>query len=198
MRKPKKPTVPPQIQIDKRQGQISKEEEKRLLFASTDELADSKFLDKALDKANEAFSLTEYKQHNPNTPHVAGRVKAYAKKFPIEFYNLIYNLNGWPVTETSLQERPGIVGKWTNDMVYLRFPKGTLSVLQSLNPFIADGVRLYKHFQLLTDPGEELLEQFIDDAMALMRQSFNWKHFVAQFARKYGPTYQSDFLGELK
>lgn len=177
---------------------ISKEEERKLLFAATEQKITEPFKDENLDKAQEKFNLTEYRHHNPKLALIVGDLKPYRKKFPLEFYRQVYRLNGWAITETSLLERPGVVGKWTNDIIYLRFPKGTLTLLQELNPYIAEGIRLHKHFQRLTDSAEELLEKFIQEAITLMAQSSNWGDFKRRFVRTLGQPYQLDFFESAK
>jgi hypothetical protein len=198
MSKPKSQPPINQTQVNKTQKELDKDDVKRLIFSNTEELADSAFSDKNLDKANEKFSLTEYRLHNPKIARVVGEIKAYRKKFPREFYRLIYKLNGWAITDTSLYNRPGVVGKWTNDLIYLRYPAGTLKYLQMQNPLVADGVRLHKHFQWLNVLGEELLDKFIQEAIDLMGKCSTWGEFVQRFAKDHGKPYQIDLFEEFK
>jgi hypothetical protein len=194
MEDPNKKSVSTGQQVGKVEKRVSKEEERRLLFAATEQKITEPFKDENLDKALEKFSLTEYKVHNPKFSLVIGELKSYKKKFPLEYYRQVYRLNSWPITDTSLFERPGIVGKWTNDLIYLRFPAGTLKILQQVNPVIAKGVRLHKHFQRLTDEAEELLDKFIQDAITLMAQCSTWADFMARFAKELGHPYQLNFF----
>lgn len=126
--------------------------------------------------------------------YIDEEVRKWYKKFPDEFYKLIYKLNGWEWIEGNMGRKPGVVGKWTNDIVYARFPKGILSNLQDKNPIDESGNRKYKHHQLLTDIGNDELKEYISNAIFLMKASSNWSKFKNMLARSLGKTYQADFF----
>jgi P63C domain len=54
---------------------------------------------------------------------------AWAKRFPDEFYQQMFRLRGWQWQGMSVN-RPQIVGKYTNDIVYERLAPGILEELQ--------------------------------------------------------------------
>jgi hypothetical protein len=120
--------------------------------------------------------------------------KPYIQKFPIEFYEEIYKLKGWKLDKESLYNRPGVVGKWTNEIIYSRFPEGTLGKMREKNPYTYDGGRMYKHFQLLNELGELDLELFIGDAIRVMRTCSYWNQFKRKFAKEFGLPYQGDLF----
>lgn len=179
-----------QQQDDKIQEKINKAEEKRKLIADSYEFDNSRGWDENLDKLLEKSRLIGGVKY----PSIIGDVKGYVKKYPLEYYRQIYKLHNWDTSGKKLFNRPGIVGKWTNHLIYLRFPTGTLKELQALNPPNAEGIRIYKHFQWLTVLGEEQLEQFIDDAISLMSECKYWNQFIRKFAKKFGKPWQMDLF----
>lgn len=123
--------------------------------------------------------------------------KPYIGKFPLDFYKQIYRLNGWQWTPENAKRRPGVIGRWTNDIIYDRLAPGILSTLQERNPTTKPGQRKYKHFQFLTnDEGDPLLDRHFSGVLALMRASSSWKKFMALLNRSYpklGDTLYLDF-----
>lgn len=63
---------------------------------------------------------------------------AWAKRFPDAFYREIFRLRGWSWNAMSVA-RPGVVGTYTNDIVYERLAPGILDELRALNPSHDDG-----------------------------------------------------------
>lgn len=53
---------------------------------------------------------------------MAKELRPWVKTFPSEFYKQIYRLNGWPYTENA--GRPGVIGHWTNNIIYKRLAPG--------------------------------------------------------------------------
>lgn len=126
----------------------------------------------------------------------------WAKKFPDSFYKEIYRLNKWPWPPINPSKRPGIVGIYTNDIVYERLPIGVLDKLKELNP-ADDGThrRKYKHHQFLsTDIGQPDLQAHILQVVALMRASTSWKGFLALLDRSLpkGSVFQLDLLQDVR
>lgn len=127
--------------------------------------------------------------------YIEDELQPYYKQFPIEFYKSIYRLNGWPYDDESIKKRPGIIGKWTNDIIYARFPKGVLTKLQEKNPVTKKGYRKYKNFQFLTEEvGIPELKEYISNSMFLMNVSPSWRKFTNMLARALGKTYQGDMF----
>lgn len=125
----------------------------------------------ALNKILEQFLLDE--------------AKKYKVTFPTEFYRMIFKLNGWPWTLQSAQKKPGVVAKWTNDLVYDRLAPGLLEELQEKNP-VVNGKRKHKHFQFLTDEiGEPRLLEHFGGLIALGRVATSWRKFRDMVERAY-------------
>lgn len=122
--------------------------------------------------------------------------KPYIGAFPIEFYKQIYRLNNWPWNPNT-SKRPGVIGKWTNDIIYERLAPGALEQMKVRNPITKPGIRKYKHFQFLTDEvGDPALKALFDGITALQRASPNWNTFLRLLERaypKFGDNLKLDF-----
>lgn len=122
----------------------------------------------------------------------------WAKRFPDSFYKEIYRLNGWHWPPQHSSKRPGIIGQYTNDVIYERLPKGVLDRLKELNP--ADETtkrRRFRHHQFLSeDIGQPDLQKHLLQVIVLMRASRSWKGFLELLNRALpkGKTYQLDML----
>ncbi len=128
--------------------------------------------------------------------YIEEEARKWIKRFPDKFYQLIFKLNGWPYNEETIKKRPGIVGKWTKEIIYSRFPKGILAKMEDKNPLDDKGKRPRKHHQLLTDIGNDELQEYISNAMFLMQSAPNWKRFMNMLARALGKTYQPELTDQ--
>src|SRR5260221_111562 len=94
---------------------------------------------------------------NRETTHLPTRNKQdalagkWAKKFKDDFYKEIFRLNNWKFNPTNFTKRPGVIGKWTVDIIYARFPPSVLGALYDRNPLTEKGYRRHKLHTLLTD-----------------------------------------------
>ncbi len=124
---------------------------------------------------------------------------AWAKRFPDEFYREMFRLKGWPMNPSQVR-RPGIVGTYTNNIVYERLGPGILEELEKRNPKDERGHRRGKHHQLLTDEvGHPALAQHLYAVTGLMRASNNWATFLSILDRAFprkNATIALDFGGE--
>lgn len=110
---------------------------------------------------------------------------AWAKRFPDAFYREIFRLRGWPWNAMSVA-RPGVVGRYTNDIVYERLAPGILEELQKMNPSKDDGGRARKHHQHLTEEiGHPALAQHLHAVIGLMRASATWEQFKSMLDRAF-------------
>lgn len=109
----------------------------------------------------------------------------WAKRFPDEFYRQMFRLKGWQYSSLGFTKRPGVAGKYTNDIVYERLAPKVLEELEKLNPKV-NGYRKDKHHQYLTeDFGHPKLKEHITGVIALMRAAPNWKSFQRMVERVY-------------
>lgn len=110
----------------------------------------------------------------------------WVKTFPDDFYIEMFRLKGWEYRELRFQSRPGVVGTYTNDIIYERLAPGVLDKLQELNPRNENGYRTSKHHQWLTDDhGVPELKSHLSGVIALMKASSTWRDFTRLLARAY-------------
>jgi hypothetical protein len=119
----------------------------------------------------------------------------WAKTFPDEFYENLFKLKGWQYRPLSVK-RPGVVGIWTNDIVYRRLAPGVLKQLRARNPVTETGRRKHKFFQWLSDDyGQPALREHLSNVIFLMKASADWSRFYRALQRaapKFGDTLELD------
>lgn len=116
---------------------------------------------------------------------LAKELAAWAKRFPDEFYQQIFRLKGWKWNGMSVK-RPGVVGKYTTDLVYQRLAPGILAELERLNPKNQRGHRIHKHHQWLTeDIGHPALAQHLYAIIGFMRVADSWEAFHRMVDRAF-------------
>lgn len=109
---------------------------------------------------------------------------AYAKRFPIEFYQEMFRLRGWNIHNPKLLKKPSCVGNYTNDIVYNRLAPGILEELKARNPKDDKGNRKARHHQFLTeDLGHPALSQHLHTVIAFMRAATKWEDFYRMLQR---------------
>lgn len=110
---------------------------------------------------------------------------AWAKRFPDEFYKEIFRLKNWNFDPLSVK-RPGVIGTYTNDIIYERLAPGILNELRQLNPKNEAGYRPQKHHQFLTQEiGHPALAQHMYGVLGLMRASSDWDSFYQKLQMAY-------------
>lgn len=110
---------------------------------------------------------------------------AWAKRFPDEFYKEMFRLRGWKWLSIS-GKRPGIVGTYTNDLVYERLAPGILRELEARNPKDEHGRRKAHHHRWLTeDVGHPALAQHLHAVIGLMRAAGSWDQFYRMLNRAF-------------
>ena len=118
--------------------------------------------------------------------YISEHLLKWAKRFPDSFYKEMFRLKGWNYSQLGFGKRPGVVGKYTNDVVYDRLAPGVLEELRRKNPPNASGNRPHKHHQWLTeDVGHPALRDHLMGVIALMRASRAWDEFKRTLARVY-------------
>jgi hypothetical protein len=181
--------------------QLKKEEEanalRQQLTIGPDLLIEKKASDKSLDQRierielinNEVIDLKQLRQF------INGKIEKYTKKFGQEFYSEIFRLNGWAIpVNGKISHKPGVVGKFTIDIIYGRFPKEVLPELQENNKYNEIGMRLYKHFQFLSPEGLLKLEQYIAESVDVMKRCSYWDEFVKEHAKRFGHPFQTSLF----
>ena len=116
---------------------------------------------------------------------IAKDMRPYIGTFPADFYRQIFRLQNWPWHPNSTK-RPGVIAKWTNDMVYERIAPGVLDELKKRNPTYKTGQRRHKHFQFLSEKvGEPKLRSHFDGLIALAKAAPNWRKFKEMVNKVY-------------
>ena len=116
---------------------------------------------------------------------IARELRPWIKTFPTGFYQEIYRLNGWTFKEEGTA-RPGVIGHWTNNIVYRRLAPGVLEELKNLTPRLENGRLKHKLFQRLSDEvGSPKLLAHLSGVLMLMKYSPNWKVFMERLDKEY-------------
>lgn len=115
---------------------------------------------------------------------LAKELGRWAKTFPDAFYEEMFRLRKWSFTAEGIKRRPGIVGKYTNDLVYMRLAPGILDELRKRNPPNKRGNRKNRHFQWLTeDVGHPKLREHLWAVITLMKASNDWGQLMRMINR---------------
>lgn len=115
---------------------------------------------------------------------ISNEMMRWVKTFSDEFYRQIFRLRGWD--ERKFAERPGVVGKWTVDLVYQRLAPGVLDELRRLTPRDRAGRLKYRLHQHLTlDYGYIALMEHISAVVTMMQLSKDgdWDGFYSNLNR---------------
>lgn len=116
--------------------------------------------------------------------YVAEELRAWQKTFPDIYYREIFRLRGWDFTSSGIKKRPGVVGRWTNTLIYEQLPEGVLEELKKKTPKTKAGNYSARLFQSLTDDvGEPSLVAQLTSVVSLMQISDNWDEFMKHFRK---------------
>lgn len=114
--------------------------------------------------------------------YISSELLSWQKTFPDTFYKEIFRLNGWEYTVQTIKKRPSVIGTWTNKVIYEQLPKGVLLELKKKTPKSQGGNYTARFFQSLTmDTGHPHLTAQLNQVIAIMRISDNWKEFMNNF-----------------
>lgn len=118
--------------------------------------------------------------------YLAKELAAWAKRFPNDFYQEMFRLKGWNNLNPLSGARPGVVGKYTIDLVYERLAPGLVKELEQINPKNSAGNRSARHHQWLTpDVGHPALSQHLHSTIGFMKACSNWDQFIDMMDRVY-------------
>ena len=116
--------------------------------------------------------------------YISEELLPWQKRFPDIFYRELFRLNGWDFTINGIKKRPGVIGKWTNTIIYEELPNGILDELKKKAPKNESGNRTERYHQFLTlDVGEPNLEKQINKVITLFQVSDNMKQFWDNFKK---------------
>lgn len=104
--------------------------------------------------------------------------------FDLDFYRHIYRLNDWTF-DPDKTAKPGIVGKWTND-IYDRLAPGVRQAMHDRVRRNAKGKPTQKLTQYLTpENGKPELTRLLEGVKLLMRMSTTWDQFKSRLDEYY-------------
>lgn len=114
----------------------------------------------------------------------------WVKVFDDTFFEDLYKMHNWSWSNTS--KRPGVVGKWINDIVYERIAPLVLAELDKKNPKNDNGNRVYKHHQFFSrEIGLPKLKQHLEAVHAIAKLSrYDWVKFMKNMDDVYPRQYQ--------
>lgn len=113
--------------------------------------------------------------------YIAEELLKWQKKFPDAYYTEIFRLKKWGKFSLT-GEKPKIIGKWTNALIYKQLPEGVLEKLKSKTPKSSEGNYTAKFHQSLTpDIGHPALTAQIYKVIGLMNISNDWNEFQSHF-----------------
>lgn len=119
--------------------------------------------------------------------YIAKELLPWQKRFPDEFYKEIFRLNGWDYNVKGIQQRPGVIGTWTKNLIYSKLPEGVLKELYDRTPRTSTGKLAAKlHQSLTSDIGNPHLEKQLVSVITLMNISKDWREFMKYFNKKFG------------
>lgn len=108
---------------------------------------------------------------------------AWTKTFPDEYYEQIFRLKNW---KWSTFDRPGVVGKYTNDIVYGRMAAGLVDELKKLNSRDEKGSTKHRDHQHLSEnQGRKALEMHLHSVIGLMRVADTWEELMYSINKAY-------------
>ncbi|EEI89711.1 hypothetical protein HMPREF0765_4616 [Sphingobacterium spiritivorum ATCC 33300] len=188
--------------VDKKQDHLSKEALQELIFDLTEAPVKEKFSDFNLDRENEKILLTGGREISLSDIKdkldifITAYASEYIKRFPQSFYDEIYRLNNWPIPKNKTF-RKFIIGRYTNELIYMRFTNEGLSKLQIMNPYVRMFTREFKHFQFLNDEAKILLDRFIYEATECMKECTTWYEFRLKYGIRYNLNVQLRMFEQL-
>lgn len=125
--------------------------------------------------------------------YISEELQKWQKMFPDQFYYEIFRLNGWNYNINGVQRRPGVIGTWTNELIYKQLPDNVLEELKSKTPKSESGNYTARLFQSLTpDIGHPALSAQIYKVIGIMNISNNWAEFKINFNKMTDRATQSE------
>ena len=116
--------------------------------------------------------------------YISEELLKWQKMFPDTFYFEIFRLNKWDYTVNGINKRPGVIGKWTKELIYKQLPQGVLDELKEKTPKSEAGNYTARFFQSLTqDIGHPALTAQIYKVIGIMNISDTWEEFKSSFNR---------------
>jgi len=125
---------------------------------------------------------------------IAKEIRPWVKTFPDDFYREMFRLKGWPYPPDKGVNKPWLVGKLTNNVVYERLAPGVLDELKRIVPRDDNGRPKHRYHQRLTvDVGHPKLREHLGGVVFTMKLSESWQSFLDRLdsvAPRFGHTFK--------
>ena len=108
-------------------------------------------------------------------------LQPWTKTFPESFYQEIFRLRGWSykaLAKGKKPARPGVLGTYTNNLIYERLAPGIYEELQRINPKKGKSRKSHHHRWFTTELGHPKLAAHIEAITALAKASKDWDSFM--------------------
>ncbi len=116
--------------------------------------------------------------------YISEELLPWQKKFPDVFYKELFRLNGWEFSVNGIKNRPGVIGAWTNSLIYDELPSGVKDELKRKTPTSEAGNKTARMHQFLTeDIGNNHLKSQIEQVLTLFRLSDTMKEVWYNFQK---------------
>lgn len=116
--------------------------------------------------------------------YISEELLPWQKRFPDIYYKELFRLNGWDYSVKGIKQRPSVIGRWTNTLIYEQLPKGVLEELKKKTPTSEKGNKTARYHQHLTpDLGEPNLTAQINQVITIFQLSDNMKQVWSNFNR---------------
>ena len=109
--------------------------------------------------------------------YISEELLPWQKRFPDVFYKELFRLNGWDFTVKGIKKRPGVIGTWTNKLVYDELPKGVKdelknNIIQNAKNCNETFDEFFEHFGKDSIFQKNILYSLIQEKMCQVRISF--------------------------
>lgn len=116
--------------------------------------------------------------------YISEELLPWQKRFPDIYYKELFRLNKWDYSVKGIKQRPSVIGRWTNTLIYEQLPKGVLEELKRKTPVSEKGNKTVRYHQYLTtDMGEPNLTAQINQVVTVFQLSDNMEEMWRQFNR---------------
>lgn len=109
------------------------------------------------------------------TPYLKGTMAQWLKTLPLEFYLEIFKLHDWQFTIRRIDEKAGLLARWTQVYIFKRLKKELLDELKKSTPEYHHGDPLFSH-----------IDAQLKLVMSRMRTAPDWNSFVRSFRNEFG------------
>ncbi|HEY0978545.1 MAG TPA: P63C domain-containing protein, partial [Flavobacteriales bacterium] len=138
----------PIVKVGTVETHIDQQEDRQKLIQQLLQLPDVKiaegFSDAAFDREHLKIQLRNGTWTSPYEfdllvqKTISKIIQPYEPRYPQVYYKQMLRLNGMPVPEGKVVEKPAVFALFTNELIYMRLSKEILQLLQRLNPLVKE------------------------------------------------------------